>query len=88
MKKPLIVPKFNSEVEESAFWDKVDLGDYYEASDVKRASFPNLKPSSASISIRFPEWVISRVKEKANSVDVPYQSLIKQYVVRGLGITL
>ena len=86
MKKPIVLPKFKTEEEETAFWDEFDFSEHLEPGDFKRVSFPNLKPSTRSISIRFPNWVINRLKEQANSVDVPYQSLIKQYVVQGLGL--
>jgi len=43
----------------------------------KKARFPNLKPSTKSISIRLPEDLLERIKMEANRRDVPYQSLIK-----------
>ena len=39
--------------------------------------FPNLKPSSKSISLRIPLDLLERIKVAANKRDVPYQSLIK-----------
>jgi len=84
MKKPLKLPKFKDEDEEREFWAKINLADYYEPSDAVRVSFPNLKPSTRSISIRIPEYLLNRVKEKANEIDIPYQSLIKQYIKKGV----
>ena len=46
MKKQLKLPEFKDEDEEREFWDKIDLSDYFEASDFVRVSFPNLKPTS------------------------------------------
>jgi predicted DNA binding CopG/RHH family protein len=83
MKKPLKLPKFKNEDEERDFWAKLDLSEYYEPSDMERISFPNLKPTSRSISIRIPEYLLNRVKEKANEINVPYQSLIKDYIKKG-----
>jgi predicted DNA binding CopG/RHH family protein len=77
MKKPLKLPKFKNEDEERDFWAKMNLADYYEPSDAKPVSFPNLKPTTRPISIRLPEFLIDRIKEKANEMGVPYQSLIK-----------
>lgn len=57
--------------------------EYLEPSDMERVSFPNLKPTSRSISIRIPEYLLNRVKEKANEINIPYQSLIKEYIRRG-----
>jgi len=85
MKKKLVVPKFKSEKEESEFWAKLNLSEYFDPSDFKRGiRFPNLKSSKRLISIRFPEELIGKVKEKANKLDVPYQSLIRQYVRQGV----
>lgn len=83
MKKHLNVPKFKNEDEEAEFWAKLDLSEYLEPSDFKKISFPNLKPTSRSISIRIPEYLLNRVKEKANEINIPYQSLIKEYIKKG-----
>lgn len=77
MKKELKLPKFKSEDAEREFWAKIDLSDYYEPKDFVSVSFPNLKPTSRSVSIRLPEYLLVRIKERANEVDIPYQSLIK-----------
>lgn len=84
MKKSLKIPKFKNEDQEREFWWKLDLSEYFEPSDFERVSFPNLKPTSRSISIRIPEYLINRVKEKANEINIPYQSLIKQYIKKGV----
>ena len=83
MKKKLILPKFKNEDEEREFWSKLDLSKHYDASDLEEVSFPDLKPTSHSISIRIPEYLLNRVKEKANEINVPYQSLIKEYIRNG-----
>lgn len=84
MKKKLNIPKFKNEEEESDFWTSLDLSEYFESSDFTKVSFPNLKPTSRPISIRIPEFIINRLKEKANEINVPYQSLIKEYIAKGL----
>ena len=83
MKKPLKLPKFKNEDVEREFWDSIELTDYFEPKDAVRVSFPNLKPTSRSISLRLPEYIIDEVKIKANKLDVPYQSLMKQYIAKG-----
>lgn len=83
MKKKLILPKFKNEDEERDFWAKLDLSEYYEPEDMVSVSFPNLKPTTRPISLRMPEYIINRVKEKANAINVPYQSLMKQYIEKG-----
>jgi hypothetical protein len=45
-------------------------------------SFPNLKPSLKSISIRLPEDLLAELKTLANKKDVPYQSLVKIFLAR------
>lgn len=84
MKKKLILPKFKNEDEERNFWTKIDLSDYYESEDLAPVSFPNLKPTSHPISIRIPDYLLNYVKERANAINVPYQSLIKKYIEEGV----
>lgn len=84
MKKQLKIPKFKNEDEERDFWSKIDLTDYFESADLQSATFPNLRPSSRSISLRLPEAILLRLKEQANELQIPYQSLIKQYIVQGI----
>jgi predicted DNA binding CopG/RHH family protein len=76
--------KFKNEHEERLFWSKMGLDKHFKPGDFKRASFPNLKPSSQPISLRLPSHLIARVKEHANELDMPYQSLIKQYIAKGV----
>ncbi len=84
MKKPLKLPKFKSEDEERKFWSRVDLAQHYGQEDFERVSFPNLKPITRPISIRIPECMLNRLKEKANEINIPYQSLIKEYIKAGI----
>lgn len=85
MKKRLTVPKFKDEAEEADFWANLDLNKYFEPSDFKRGViFTNLKRSKKLISIRLPEELIGKVKEKADELNVPYQSLIRQYIQHGV----
>jgi predicted DNA binding CopG/RHH family protein len=84
MKKKLKIPKFKNEDEERDFWWNLDLSEYFEADDFVPVSFPNLKPTTRPISIRIPEYLLNRVKEKANELNIPYQSLIKVYIQKGV----
>ena len=84
MKKPLKLTKFKTEDEERDFWAKIDITDYFEASDFVRGHFPNLKPTSKSISIRMPQYMIFELKTKANAIDIPYQALMKKYIADGM----
>ncbi len=82
-KKQINIPKFKSEDAERKFWSSVDLSELYSAADFQDASFPNLKPSTRSVSVRMPEYLLTRLKEQANKISIPYQTLLKQYVAKG-----
>ncbi|MBI5075168.1 MAG: BrnA antitoxin family protein [Nitrospirae bacterium] len=74
------IPKFKSEAEESAFWAMHDSTEYVDYSTAKRVVFPNLRPTTRTISIRLPESLIEHLKLLANKRDVPYQSLLKIFL--------
>lgn len=84
MKKRIKLPRFKNEAQERAYWSKVDLSRFFDANDFERASFPQLKPTSRSISLRLPEHLFIRVKEHANELNVPYQALMKKYIAQGV----
>ena len=54
MEKQLRLRKFKKEDQEREFWSRVDLSEHFEPKDFKPVSFPNLKPTSTSISLRIP----------------------------------
>lgn len=84
MKKLKKIPKFKSEKEERKFWQKVDSTEYVDYSKMENWQFPNLQLSSKPITIRLPQSLINRLKVKANQMDIPYQSLIKQLLFKGI----
>lgn len=72
------LPKFKNEDEERDFWAAHDVTDYFDFSKAwVNPKFPNLKPSTQSITIRLPESILNMLKGLANKRDVPYQSLLK-----------
>ncbi len=75
------VPTFKGEKEELEFWSTHDSADYVDYSKTKRVLFPNLKPSTRTISIRLPESLIEHLKVLANKRDIPYQSLLKMFLI-------
>ncbi len=79
-KKLKEIPKFANESEEREFWLSQDTTDYLDWSKAKKVSFPNLKPTTQSISLRLPLWMLDSIKTTANRQDVPYQSLIKVWL--------
>jgi predicted DNA binding CopG/RHH family protein len=79
-KKVKELPKFRTETEEARFWAKHDSTDYLDYARAKRVVFPRLKPTTETISLRFPKSVLNHVRALANKRDVPYQTLLKNFV--------
>ena len=79
-----VVPRFESEAEERAFWEETDTTGYVDWSTAERVRLPNLKPSTATISLRLPEGMLEELKVLANQRDVPYQSLLKIFLAERL----
>jgi predicted DNA binding CopG/RHH family protein len=74
------LPPFESEDQERRFWATHDAGDYFDWSKAVRPSLPDLRPSTAAISIRLPVPLLEELKALANERDVPYQSLMKVFL--------
>lgn len=77
MKKLKNIPKFKSESEERDFWLNNESSEFINWQKAKPVTFPNLKPSTKTISLRLPESMLDDLKSLANKRDVPYQSFIK-----------
>lgn len=84
MSKRKPMPKFKSLEKEDEFWQANDSADFIDWSRASIASFPNLKPSTRSISLRLPEDLLNEIRILANREDVPYQSLMKIFLARGV----
>ena len=78
------IPKFRSEEKEREFWATHDSADYVDWSKAQRATYPSLKPSTETISLRLPELMLAELKLLANKHDIPYQSLIKIFLAQRL----
>lgn len=78
--------KFKNEAEEARFWLRTDSSTYFDWSKAEHWSFPNFKLTSRPITLRLYVSVINKLKEKARELDMPYQTLIKQYIFKGLGL--
>jgi predicted DNA binding CopG/RHH family protein len=74
------IPEFANEAAERAFWEKNDSTAYVDWKKAERTAFPNLKPSTQTISLRLPQHLLDSIKTAANARDVPYQSLIKVWL--------
>jgi len=84
MNKLKKLPHFKNVSEEAQFWQNNDSSSYIDWTKAKKAAFPNLKPSTKTISLRLPEHFLNEIKVLANKEDVPYQSLMKILLAEGL----
>lgn len=75
-----VLPDFKNEAEERKFWAGHDSTEYIDWDKAEEVVFLNLKPSTTKISLRLPDHLLWRIKEMANSRDVPYQSLMKMFL--------
>ena len=79
------IPKFNNEDDERNFWAEHDSAEYFDWSKAKPVRFPDLKPSTKSISLRLPVSLLEKLKVAANKRDVPYQSYAKMLLAWAVG---
>lgn len=80
------IPSFRSEEAEREFWATADSTEYFDWSTARHAVFPNLKPSTATISLRLPQGMLDDLKVLANQRDVPYQSLLKVFLAERISV--
>ncbi|OGT22730.1 MAG: hypothetical protein A3C55_06005 [Gammaproteobacteria bacterium RIFCSPHIGHO2_02_FULL_42_13] len=76
------VPQFKTLAKERKFWQTHDSSDYIDWEQSNSAYFPNLKPSTSTISLRLPENLLYEIKTIANKEDIPYQSFIKMLLAK------
>ncbi len=76
-KRAKAIPKFSSESAERAFWEKNDSTEHLDWGKAQVATFPNLKPSTKTISLRLPQHLLDAIKMAAIVRDMPEQALIK-----------
>jgi predicted DNA binding CopG/RHH family protein len=74
------IPTFESEREEQKFWETHDTSDYVDWQAGAVGFFPNLRPTTQTISLRLPSGLLASLRILANKRDVPYQSLLKVYL--------
>ncbi len=80
MKTIKSIPSFKNEQEEADFWATHDTTEYFDMSKPVEIDFPNLKPTTKSITLRLPVSLLNRIRKIANKKDVPYQSLMKVFL--------
>ncbi len=79
-KKLKEIPDFKNEDEEREFWANHDSTEYINWDEADKTLYPKLKPTTRSISIRLPEYMLNELRLIANKRDIPYQSLIKIFL--------
>jgi predicted DNA binding CopG/RHH family protein len=86
VRKPNQLPKFTSESKERAFWESKDNDalQYFDSSKMIAVKLKNLKPSTTSISLRLSDSLLDGIRQQANKLDVPYQSLMKVWLTEKL----
>lgn len=75
-----IIPDFENEEQEREFWAKHDSTDFIDWGKAEAVVLPKLKPTTRSISLRLPTFMLDELRLLANKRDVPYQSLIKMFL--------
>lgn len=81
MRKLKPKPMFRSDAQEATFWASHDSTEFIDYSKSRRIVFPKLKPSTETISLRLPKSLLEQLKTLANKRDVPYQTLLKLFVL-------
>lgn len=85
MKKKLVIPEFENDEQEAAFWGETDFGGFFGPEDViSDVEFPNLELSTERITLRLPKRMLEGVRQQAKQANIPYQRLIKHYILKGL----
>lgn len=74
-------PMFKSDAQEAAFWASHGSTEYIDYSKSRRMVFPKLKPSTETISLQLPKLLRGQLKVLANKRDVPYQTLLKLFLL-------
>jgi predicted DNA binding CopG/RHH family protein len=75
------IPNFTSEEEERAFWATHDSTEFLDWDKAEAVVLAHVKPTTKSISLRLPTSMLNQLRLIANKRDVPYQSLIKLFLM-------
>lgn len=62
MNKPnKAIPEFADEAQERTYWESHDSTEYLDWSKAKKVTFPNLKPTTKTISLRLPQHLLDAI---------------------------
>jgi predicted DNA binding CopG/RHH family protein len=88
MSKLKLRPTFKSDAQEAAFWASHDSTAYLDDSKSRRRIFPRFKPLAEMISLRLPKSLLDQLKALTNRHDVPYQKLLKRFLLERVQMEL
>jgi predicted DNA binding CopG/RHH family protein len=71
-------PTFKSDAQDATFWASHDLTEYI---DYSRGQKTRFKPLAETISLRLPKSLLDQLKTLTNKRDVPYQKLLKRFLL-------
>ncbi len=77
IKEPKVLPHFNSEEEELAFWDENDPADWIEGLADIIIRLKN-RPPKRSVTIRLDQSLYNDLREVAAEHGLPYQRLMRE----------
>lgn len=88
VEEPEGIPSFSSEDEEAKFWATHELGDglLSRMQRPREGLLPVPRPPAKPISLRIDQDVLAAVKRVAHERDMPYQTLLKELLVKQLAI--
>jgi hypothetical protein len=84
MKRIQDIPEFKNEDEEADFWATHDTADYFDLSELREVSFPNLKQARGLIPVMLDEETASELRDIAEDRFIDLPELAAQYVREGV----
>jgi predicted DNA binding CopG/RHH family protein len=82
------IPQFNSEIEESEFWDTHDFTDFLEETTLVEAKFVDARPRKVLISLRLAPETIEGLKVVSRRKGLGYQTLMRRWIEAQLALEL
>src|SRR5437867_4068187 len=82
------IPRFQSEQEESEFWDTHDATEFLDETAPADLKFIGPPPRKVLISIRFDQETIDKLKMIAEHKGIGYQTLIRMWVKEQLALQM
>lgn len=78
------IPEFQSEQEESDFWDTHSATEFFDETTPVDVQFVDARPRKTLISLRMDPETIAELKRVAHARGIGYQTLIRMWVLERL----